>query len=66
MDIFTTFPTKEIIRKNNCKMRFLYKLVLKQDVDKKLNTKKINCSILGSPYTFDDDEMENGVLNQHF
>ena len=61
MDIFTTFPTKEIIRKNNCKMRFLYKLVLKQDVDKKLMVNVNYFSMLEFPYTCDDNDMDNGV-----
>ena len=37
MDIFSTFSIKEIIWNNKCNMRFLYKLVLKQYIDKKLN-----------------------------
>ena len=29
MDIITNFSTKDIIRKNKCQTRFIYKLVLK-------------------------------------
>ena len=36
MDIIITSYTKEIIRQNKCPMRFLDKLVLKQDFYKKL------------------------------
>ena len=36
IDIITTLSTQKIIRKNKRQMRFLYKLLFKQDVDKKL------------------------------
>ena len=43
-------------------MRFLEKLVLKQDVDNKLMINDITCSMLEYPSTSDDDDMENGVF----
>ena len=46
---------------NKCQMRFLDNLLLKQDVDKKLMINAITCSVLQSPYTSGDDDMENGV-----
>ena len=36
MDIITTLSTQEIISQNKCQMRFLDKLVPKQDLVKKL------------------------------
>ena len=35
MDIITNSSTQDILRQNKCQMRFLNKLVSKQDVDKK-------------------------------
>ena len=61
MDIITIFFTPEIIRQNKCQMRFLEKLVLKQDVDKKLIINAITCSMLEYPSTSDYYEMENCV-----
>ena len=43
MDIITNFSTQKIIRQNKCQMRFLDKLVLKKDVDKRLMINVINC-----------------------
>ena len=43
MDIITTFSTQEIIRQNKCQMRFLDKLVFKQDIDGKLMINLIAC-----------------------
>ena len=40
-------------------MRFLDKLVSKQTFDQKLNINSITCSMLESPSTSDDDDMEN-------
>ena len=34
MTIITTFSTQDIIRQNKCQMRFLGKLVLKQNIEK--------------------------------
>ena len=42
-------------------MRFLDKLVLKQDFDKKLMIHAITSSMLDSPSTFNYDDMDNGV-----
>ena len=42
-------------------MKFLDKLVLKQDVDNKLMMNVITCSMLESPNTSDDNDIENGV-----
>ena len=42
-------------------MRFLYKLVLKKDVDKKLMMNTITCSMLESRFNSDYDDMDNGV-----
>ena len=42
-------------------MRFLDKLVLKQNIDHKLTINLITCSILESPYTSDYDDMKNDV-----
>ena len=42
-------------------MRFLDKLVLKQNFDRNLMINAITCSILKCPSTSDYDEMENGV-----
>ena len=62
MDIITTSSTQEIIRQNKCQIRFLDKLLLKQDVDKKFMINKITCSMFESPSTSDDDDdMDNGV-----
>ena len=61
MDIIITSSTQEVIRHNKCQMRFLDKLVLKQNIDHKLMINFINCSILESPYTYDYDDMKNGV-----
>ena len=32
-DIINTFSAQEVIRQNTCQMRFLDKLVFKQDID---------------------------------
>ena len=61
MDIITTSSTQEIIRQNKCQMRFVDKLLLKQDVDHKLMINVIPCSMLESPFTSYYDEMYNGV-----
>ena len=61
-DIIITFYTHEIIRHNKCQMRFLYKLVLKQEFDKKLMINEITCSMLDSPSTSDYDDMDNVFL----
>ena len=61
MDIIITLPTQEIIRQNKCQMRFLDKLVSKQESDQKLMINVINCSMLESPSTSGYDEMDNGV-----
>ena len=61
MDIITTSSTKEIIIQNKCQMWFLYKLILKQGIDKKLTINVITCSMLESPSTSNDDDMENDV-----
>ena len=66
MDIITTSSTKEIIIQNKCQMRFLYKLILKQGIDKKLTINVITCSMLESPSTSDYDEMNMGFLNYQF
>ena len=42
-------------------MRFLETLVLKQDVDKKLMINEINFSMFDSPYTSNNDKVDNGV-----
>ena len=42
-------------------MRFLDKLVLKQNFDKKLMINEITFSMLESPYTSDYDDMKNDV-----
>ena len=42
-------------------MRFLYKLVFKQDAEKKLMINVITCSMLDSPSTSDDNDMNTGV-----
>ena len=57
MDIITTLSTQEIMRHNKCQMRYFDVLVLKQDVDKKLMINENNCSMLNSPYTYDDEKM---------
>ena len=61
MDIITTSSTQEILRHNKYLMRYFYKLLLKQEVDKKSMIDIINCSMLESLSTSDDNEMENGV-----
>ena len=63
MDIITNFSTQEIIRHNNCQMRFLDNLVLKQDVDKKLMINPITFSMLDYSSSSDDDDTENSVSN---
>ena len=42
-------------------MRFLYRLLFKQDVDNKLMINAGTFSMLESPQTYDYDEMENSV-----
>ena len=59
MDIIYTLSTQEIIIQNICQMRFLEKLVLKQNVDKKLIMNAINFSMLDSTSSSDDDAMNN-------
>ena len=62
MDIITTSSTQEIIIQNKCQIGFLDKLVLKKCVDDKLMINAINCSMLESPSTSDNDyEMGNSV-----
>ena len=61
MDIITTLPAQETISQNNCQMRFLDKLALKQVVDNKLMINDINFSTLDSPSTSNDDKVDNGV-----
>ena len=53
--------TQEIINQNKYQMRFLDKLVLKQDVGKKLMINETNCSMLWSSSTSDYDNLENDV-----
>ena len=43
MDISITLSTQETIRQNKCQMRFIDKLVLKQESDKKLMINYITC-----------------------
>ena len=50
-----TTSRQEIISKNNCILRFLDELVFKQDVDTKWIINVINCLMLESPHTSDDD-----------
>ena len=40
-------------------MRFLERLVLKQDVGQKITLNVITCSMLDSPCTSDCDDMDN-------
>ena len=47
---------------NKCQMRFLDKLVLKQNVDHKLMINMITCSMLEFSSTYDYNEMENDVF----
>ena len=61
MDIIIIISTQEIISQNKCQMRFLDKLVLKQDFGKKLLINAITCSMFESPSTSDYDDMDNGV-----
>ena len=61
MDIIITSSTQEIISQNKCQMRFLDKLVLKQNFDQKLMTSLITCSILESPSTYYYDDIYGGV-----
>ena len=61
IDIIINSSAQEIIRQNNCQMRFLDQSVLKQNFDKKSMINSINCLILESPSTSDYDDMENGV-----
>ena len=42
-------------------MRFLNKFLLKQNVDEKLMMNEITCSMLESPSTYDNDEMNTDV-----
>ena len=56
IDIITTLLTQETTRQNKCLMRFVEKLVLKQDVDNKLIINEITCSILESSSTYNDDD----------
>ena len=42
-------------------MRFLDKLLLKQDADNKLMINIVICSMLEFTYTSDDDDMDNYV-----
>ena len=64
MDIIIIFSTQTIIRHNKCQMRFLDKVLLKQDFDKKIMINTITCSMLESPSTSDYYDTDNGVLNQ--
>ena len=61
MDIIITSSTQEVIRQNKSQMRFLDKLVLKQNFDLQLIINMITCSMLQYPSTSDYDDMENGV-----
>ena len=61
MNIMISSSTQEKIRQNECQMRFLDKLVLKQDLDKKLMINEINCLMLESVSTYYYDDMDNGV-----
>ena len=66
MDIINTLFTQEIIGQYKCQMGFLGQLVLKQDVCNKLINNAINYSMLESPYTSDDDNMDNGDSKSKF
>ena len=66
MDIIITSLTQEITIQNKCQMRFLDKLVLEQKFDQKLMINMITCSMLEYPYTYDYDDMENGVYKSTF
>ena len=61
MDITITLSAQKIIRQNKGQMRFLDKLVLKQNFGQKLMINAITCSMLESPSTSGYDEIENGV-----
>ena len=61
MDIIIILSTQKIIRQNKSQMRFLDKLSLKQEFDKKLMINVITCSMLDSSSTFDCDDTDNGV-----
>ena len=51
MDIIINSSTQEIISQNKRQIRFLDKLVLKQNFDRKLIINTITWSVLGSPST---------------
>ena len=61
VDIITNFSTQKIIWQNKCLMRFLDRLVLKHDFDKKLMMNAITCSNFDPPSTFYDDDIYNGI-----
>ena len=61
MDIIITSSTQEIISQNKCQVRFLDKLVLKQNFYQKLMTSLITCSILEFPSTYYCDDIYGGV-----
>ena len=61
MDIVTTLCTQKIIINNKCQMRFLDNFVWKQNVDNKLMITELTCSMLESPSTSDDDDMNTGL-----
>ena len=61
MDTITTFSMQEIIRQNKCQMSILDNFALKQDVDKILQMNTNKFSMMESPSTSDDDEMDNTV-----
>ena len=59
IDIFSSPPTKVITAQNKYKIRFLDKFLLEKNVDKLMIT-AINCSMLESPSTSDDEELSTG------
>ena len=61
MDIITTSSTQEILRHNKYLMRYFYKLLLKQEVDKKSMIDIINCSMLESLFIYDGEETNMGI-----
>ena len=61
MDRIITSSTQEIRSNSKCQMRFLDKLLLEQDFDKKLMINTIYYSILESPLNSDYDYMDNSV-----
>ena len=52
-----------IIKQNKFQIKFLDKLVLKKDADKKLMINVMTCSMLNSPSISDYYDMDNGVSN---